>query len=106
MDEAPRPVPPYGDDIHSRWYYCLHCKHYQAAEYSMVSHVRTQHSGGDPEFAIIEGEDYTNGTHLRIMQYRWLNWSRQTADAFVTHLDSLRGADDFAFEVGDGVRDA
>lgn len=102
--DAPRAVPPYEPQtINRMWWYCLHCRHQEITEYQTKAHVKTQHAGGDPDFEVAKGEDYTNGDHLHILIDRWREWSLTVADRFVLALDSLRGADDFELEVGEGL---
>lgn len=100
--EAAKPVPDYGSNVASTWYYCLYCKHAQPTEYQMASHVRYAHYAGE-DTAIVLGEDFTNGSHLRILKQRWDEWSLLAANKFHRQVESLRGADDFELEVGDGV---
>lgn len=104
-DGAPRSVPPYGrQNIHRQWWYCLYCRQQTVLEADIRVHVRAAHM--EPDVNPEKGEDYTNGDHLFILLDRWEKYSLLAADHFVTQLDSLRGADDFVFEVGEGVRDA
>lgn len=100
--DAPRPVPDYGPNTASSWWYCLYCKHAQPTEYQIVSHVRYAHFAGE-DAALAAGEDYTNGTHLRVMRRRWDEWGLGVVDKFHLQVESLRGGDDFTQEVGDGV---
>jgi hypothetical protein len=100
--DAPRPVPPYGNNVSSQWWYCLYCRHAQPTEYQIVTHVKHVHYN-DPTTTVIHGEDYTNGMHLRVMRRRWEEWSMLAIDRFSNHVASLRGADDFELEVGDGI---
>lgn len=102
--EVPRPIPNYDrKSLASDWWYCLYCRQPFPSEYSAKTHVRQHHYGGDSEAEAVKGEDYTNGTHLRILMDRWDAWSLTAVDRFHLQLESLRGADDFAQEVGDGV---
>lgn len=71
----------------------------------MENHVRVQHVQ-DRDLAINEGEDFTNGDHLLILIGRWEQWSLIQVDRFAVQLASLRGADDFELEVGDGLPDS
>ena len=101
MDEA-RPIPPYKRGaISSAWYYCLECQHALATEYSMRTHCRSVHDVDEPSQPL----DYTNGTHICILMERWDAWADFLAERFVLQVESLRGADDLAQEIGDGVPD-
>lgn len=98
------PVPPYDKKAITRaWWYCLHCRHSAPSLHSAQTHVKNSHLSVDVDDKPVQGEDYTNGDHLLVLIARWETWSLTAADRFAKQLDSLRGADDFELEVGDGV---
>ena len=100
--DAPRSVPNYeAETISGAWYYCLDCKHALATASSMRTHCRGVHLTEYPD----EGEDFTNGTHLKIMLARWTEWSLLAVDSFAVAVESLRGADDLIHEIGDGFKE-
>ena len=100
--EAPRPVPAYDRrQAAATWWYCLHCIHASVAEGNIRTHTKNQHDLFEP----IQGEDYTNGHHLRILLKRWDDWSLLAVDKFTLALDSLRGADDLIIDAGDRLPD-
>jgi hypothetical protein len=98
--EEQRQIPPYRPgNISSQWYYCLECVHGLATEYSMRTHCRGVHEVEEP----CVPDNFTNGTHLRILMERWNAYAEYLLSKFERSVGSLRGADDLAHEVGDGV---
>lgn len=101
--DTPKPVPPYPfDQVRPAWYYCLHCRRGESTEAGIKQHIVMSHGFGDMLLVVL-GEDYTNGTHLKILADRWDAWSLSAIDRFHNQVESLRGADDFELEVGNGL---
>ena len=103
MLEIPRGVPSYArEQVGRSWWYCLQCCHSAPLEATMRAHVRRVHETPE-ESDLFVGSDYTSGDHLLILMSRWEAWSLESANRFARELESLRGADDFEFEVGEGI---
>jgi len=96
----PRKTPQYKEEVQQRRWYCLHCPDWRLDENSIVTHVRVNH-----EAEPIAGEDFAMGSQILLLQIRRGQWEREERERFAQRLESLRGADDFEFEVGPGTKE-
>lgn len=89
-------------ELHPSYWYCLDCDQYRMDSYSIRVHCHATHDVDVPT----NGIDYADGGQVYLMRHRRMEWEAEAAERFRPFVASLRGADDFALEVGDGLPDA
>ncbi|MBA2726536.1 MAG: hypothetical protein H0U53_11140 [Actinobacteria bacterium] len=96
--EEPRKLPAYKVEVNPEYWYCLHCNQFRKDATTMRHHVASGHS---IEWAM-KGEDFDSGEKIQLMGYNRTVWEIEQSPIFAKRIASLRGADDFVFEVGKG----
>ncbi len=99
MDSEPRKLPGYSVQINNTNWYCYHCVQYRKDAPSIQTHLLATHDRPNP----VRGEDYQDGCGVQMAILQRQLWEREQPALFGRRLASLRGADDFAFEVGPGA---
>lgn len=98
MVNEPRRLPTYPGEVYENRWYCLHCPQHRTDANSIRIHLGASH---DIEYPA-PGADYGDGEMVSLLQRQRIAWEREVPERFAVELESLRGADDFAFEVGEG----
>jgi hypothetical protein len=97
-EPEPRRLPKYDRIVATSWY-CLHCEQSRHDANSLHVHVKSAHDIHNAH----RGYDYADGSAVQLMIYQREEWEAMQPLLFAKHVDSLAGADDFAFEVGEGA---
>jgi hypothetical protein len=97
--DEPRALPNYGHAPLPQNWYCLHCDQWRGDANGLHVHMKATH---DVHVAH-RGADYADGSAVQLMILQRKEWVESVPDVFARALDSLRGAEDFEFEVGAGA---
>lgn len=102
MENEPRRLPTYAGEIQKDRWYCFHCDQHRPDAPTLRIHLDAKHDVDSP----VRGVDYGDGSMTAFIHLRHKLWESEAPEHFALELNSLAGADDFAFEVGKGAPDA
>ena len=82
------------------WHYCLHCTFKTSYEGAVKQHLRTAH--GLVGY-LKPGEDYTDSNGWMLLTKERQEAHEGLLDRFARQMASITSAEEFIFEVGDGL---